>query len=126
MGIRKSQYHFRWDWGPELLCMGPDRAVHLRMWKSRLKEVRTIAKVDEALRTVLRVKMDVEGGKGCSRRVVVCGEDEKVVKEWQTGEDVVEEDLSGKVELWWPVGQGRQTRYTVKVELLDDVSSHPW
>ena len=102
--------------------MGPDRAINLRIWKSRLKDVRTIARVDEALRTSLRVEMDVEGVVGLSKRVVLSGEDGVMVKEWKMEEDVVEDDLNGKVELWWPVGHGSQKRYTVKVELLGEVS----
>jgi beta-mannosidase len=123
MGIRKSQYHFRWDWGPELMCMGPDRPIHLRMWKERLGEVRTAARVDEGLRRSLRVDVDVEGAGtvGGKWRVVLKGGDEQVIRQEETS-GPVEWELGEEVWLWWPVGHGAQLRYTVTVELLGEVS----
>ena len=61
MGIRKSQYHFRWDWGPELQCMGPDRPIHLHLYSSRIKDVQTCARVDEQLKKSLKVEIETEG-----------------------------------------------------------------
>ena len=56
----------------------------------------------------------------------------KVIKSEQTTtvkSDVtlgaVEWDLGEEVELWWPVREGKQTRYQVKVELLSEVSDAP-
>ncbi|RDB15256.1 Beta-mannosidase B [Hypsizygus marmoreus] len=35
--VRKAQYDWRWDWGPELLTCGPYRPVTLRMYTTRIK-----------------------------------------------------------------------------------------
>jgi hypothetical protein len=98
--------------------MGPDREITVRVYDSRLKEVQTSAVVDKDLACSLAVNVQVEGE----------------AKEWEIslmterGEVVKKEKVTGKVEwkvddadLWWPVGEGPATRYTVKVDLLDEV-----
>lgn len=76
------------------MAMGPDRAISLRMWKSRLREVRTAARVDEALQRSLGVEVDVDGTGRL--RVVLKDEDGREVRRfegdggviWQLGEEV--------------------------------------
>lgn len=102
--------------------MGPDRDITVRVFESRLKEVHTSAKVNENLQCKLGVEVEVEGS----------------AKEWEVslikedGTVVNKEKVSGKVdwdvenaELWWSVGEGKPTRYTVKVDLLSQVRCTP-
>ncbi len=122
--IRKAQYHARWDWGPEIMCMGPDRPVHLHMYKRRLGEVWTKAIVSEHLQSSLEVDIGAIGGEATVRCSLRSMEGETVREETvQPGKACVKWDLADKVDLWWPNGQGPATRYRVDAELLSEVSS---
>ena len=97
--------------------MGPDRDITVKVYESRLKEVQTSAKVDENLNCSLGVDVQVDG-EADEWEITLIKED---------GTEVKNEKVKGKVdwrvdaELWWPVGEGVPTRYTVKVDLLDKV-----
>ena len=119
MGIRKSQYHFRWDWGPEVKCTGPDRPISLRLYTSRLKEVHTAAKVDERLNKTFKVNVEVEGAVD-KVNVELKTMDGKVLQK-EFGKNI--EWRVNQVELWWPLGHGTQTRYQVTVDLVGTVSN---
>lgn len=101
--------------------MGPDRDITVRVYETRLKEVHTSAKVDENLQCKLGVDVELEGdGDAKEWQVTLLKEDGTVVKQ---------ERVRGKVdwdvpdaELWWSVGEGKPTRYTVQVDLFDHVS----
>ena len=117
MGIRKSQYHFRWDWGPELLCIGPDRPIHLKLYSARLKAVKTAARVGKELKKILAVSVEANDGK---RWKVSLSDSKGGVVKQEICEGPVEWKVD-EVKLWWPVGHGAQPLYTVKVELLGSV-----
>ena len=97
--------------------MGPDREVTVRVYESKLKEVQTSAQVDEELRCQLGVDVQVEGE----------AEEWEITLSQEDGTIVKKERARGKVlwdidaELWWPVGEGPPTQYTVNVDLLDKV-----
>ena len=97
--------------------MGPDRDITVKVYESRLKEVQTSAKVDENLNCSLGVDVLVEG-EADEWEITLIKEDGTVVKEEKANGKV---DWEVDAELWWPVGEGAPTRYTVKVELLDKV-----
>ena len=116
MGIRKSQYHFRWDWGPELKCVGPDRPIHLRLFNSRLGRVTTLATVNDNLDRLLKVDAELDGGEGCQVVVTLKKLDGTVIKSHHEGK--VDWKLGREVELWWPLGHGEPIRHEVVVELF--------
>ena len=119
MGIRKSQYHFRWDWGPEVVCIGPDRPIHLRLYNSRLRSVTTAARVDERLNKTLAVKAEVEGGGRVRVRLL---DGERVVRE-EVGKGSPVQWEALEVGLWWSVGKGEAKRYELRVDLLGEVGA---
>jgi hypothetical protein len=100
------------------MTMGPDRDITLRVYESKLKEVQTIAQVDENLQCRLGVDITVDGNAD-EWEITLLKEDGSVIRK---------EKVKGKVdwevdaELWWPVGEGSPTRYIVQVDLLDKVS----
>jgi hypothetical protein len=99
--------------------MAPDREITVRVYESKLKEVQTCAQVDEGLKCKLGVDVQVEGGAD-EWEIILSKEDGTVLKKERARQKVV---WDVDAELWWPVGEGPPTRYTVKVDLLDKV--HP-
>jgi len=97
--------------------MGPDREITVRVYESKLKEVQTSARVDEGLKCKLGVDVQVEGGAD-EWDIILSQEDGTVLRKERARGKVVW-DVDAK--LWWPVGEGSPTRYTVKIDLLDKV-----
>lgn len=104
------------------LGIGIDRPVYLDVFASRIKSVDTSARVDEKLRTSLGVTVETEGS-AKDIKVTVKALDGKVLKEESLNGLSGDWDLDG--ELWWPVNEGKQVLYEVKVELSESVSSAP-
>ncbi|KAI0738846.1 glycoside hydrolase [Daedaleopsis nitida] len=133
--IRKAQYGWRWDWGPELMTCGPYRAISLITYTARIESANTRAAVSAApaLSPSLKVDVSVSGDVTAVKEVkVVLKElDGTVIQEQQVQQaasgaapslfnDTVSWDLKDKVELWWPVGYGRQKLYTIDIFLLGE------
>lgn len=100
------------------MTIGPDRDITVRIYDSRLKTVHTSAKVDKDLNCSLGVEVDIEGeGEAVEWEVSLINESGKVIKQERTSNKKVNWELED-MELWWSVGEGSPTRYTVKVDLL--------
>ncbi|KAJ7069084.1 glycoside hydrolase [Mycena belliarum] len=127
--VRKAQYDWRWDWGPELMTCGPYRPITLKTFSTRVEEVQTHALLSEDNVPSLKVDVTLAGALdsalGASLRVVLSNADKTVLKSQDmpvnglANTSVVSWDLAGRVEPWWPVGYGAQHLYTVAVLLLD-------
>lgn len=125
--VRKMQACFRWDWGPELMTMGPDRPIRLHLFKNKFKEVVTRALVDETLERSLEVEFGLQGD-GETQDLEISSKlldaEGKVLKEGSgTPSTSVQWDLGRSVDLWWPNGSGEPVLYTFSAELRDQVSS---
>ncbi|GBE85088.1 Beta-mannosidase B [Sparassis crispa] len=130
--VRKAQYGWRWDWGPELMTCGPYRPISLITYTTRLAALHTRAHVSPfpALSPSLKLDLTLSGSTASVSAVRVILTDfatgEPIKEETVTlGEladaerrDVVQWDLAGLVHLWWPVAYGSQTLYTVEAALL--------
>ncbi|KAJ6506424.1 glycoside hydrolase [Mycena vitilis] len=126
--IRKAQYDWRWDWGPELMTCGPYRPITLKTYTVRLQEVQTYALLSNENAPSLKVDVTLEGAAhSTSLRIALSDANQNVLK----SEDVpsttgaLSWDLAGLVEPWWPVGYGAQHLYTVSVSLIDASSRTP-
>ncbi|RTL44324.1 MAG: glycoside hydrolase family 2 protein [Burkholderiales bacterium] len=117
---RKAQYHFGWDWGPELLVSGPWRAVRRHAWTARVSDLACRTQVDVAARrATLQVSARVLGATSGLRCVVELLDPE--------GRSVDRRDLApGDVQatlavtdarLWWPRNLGAQPLYTLRAQL---------
>ncbi|KAG5982144.1 Beta-mannosidase B [Claviceps digitariae] len=122
LGVRKSQYHWGWDWGPVMMTCGPWRPVNLEVYGSRISD--------------LYVEIDVEDSLEGARVVVnadVEGEAPKLRLDISLGEKTVSSEIvyvkDGKAaakfkvqnpELWYPIRYGKQPLYTIKATLLDN------
>ncbi|KAJ7499902.1 glycoside hydrolase [Mycena latifolia] len=127
--VRKAQYDWRWDWGPELMTCGPYRPITLKTYTARIEEVQTHALLSDDNSPSLKVDVTLAGTLDpalvASLRVVLSDKDKTVLKSQDvsvadsTNAGVISWDLAGVVEPWWPVGYGAQNLYTVTVLLLD-------
>ncbi|KAI0629938.1 glycoside hydrolase [Trametes polyzona] len=133
--VRKAQYAWRWDWGPELMTCGPYRPIKLVAYNVRIASMHTHALVSSAPEMAPRLKLDLTLTGDVSTvaliRVVLSDrngsiQSQSVLVERSSSQEahissmdsVVDWDLSGRVSLWWPVGYGSQALYDVEVSVL--------
>ncbi|QRV83983.1 beta-mannosidase [Ceratobasidium sp. AG-Ba] len=127
--VRKAQYGWRWDWGPELMTVGPYRPIYLHTFKTRITDLHAKASVSAvpSLSRSLELTPTLSGNASDAVRMEISLEsaDGRVVRvekfdhvskvEWAFKE--------GEVALWWPVGYGQQPLYTVEVIVFDKFGS---
>ncbi|KAG8713456.1 hypothetical protein FRC08_013238 [Ceratobasidium sp. 394] len=123
--VRKAQFGWRWDWGPELMTVGPYRPIHLHTYKTRISDVHAKVLVSPApvFSPSLEVTPTLSGNTSdaVKMEVILRASDGSVVRtetfnhaskiEWKFRDD--------EVALWWPVGYGKQPLYTVEVAVFD-------
>ncbi|KAE9410164.1 glycoside hydrolase [Gymnopus androsaceus JB14] len=129
--LRKAQYDWRWDWGPELMSCGIYRPIVLTTYRVCIDNMACRAFVDDDHSCTLKVNV---GLKGSASEV---GTYKVVLKDLQ-GNIVKSESMSvqeaklhttvadwtfekDEVRLWWPVGYGEQHLYNVTLEIFDKV-----
>ncbi|KAJ3932534.1 MAG: glycoside hydrolase [Lentinula lateritia] len=128
--LRKAQYDWRWDWGPELMTCGLYRPVVLSSYSVCIDDIFTKASVDDDLTCSLEVDVSLRGRlTGIDKyRVVLKDSEENVVRaediltegESKTSRTVVSWNFDeDEVRLWWPVGYGEQNLYTVELTILN-------
>ncbi|EIM92628.1 glycoside hydrolase [Stereum hirsutum FP-91666 SS1] len=149
--VRKAQYGWRWDWGPELMTAGPYRSIHLLTYAKstvRLSSIHAQALVSATLKPSFVLDLALAGVdatslksvprasvtlKDLSGNVIRTAEVDLKIDSIQGGDGeggvaqvvkVVEWNFEdAEVQLWWPVGYGSQHLYTVEVTLLDQADA---
>ncbi|ORY57861.1 glycoside hydrolase family 2 protein [Pseudomassariella vexata] len=117
LAVRKSQYHWGWDWGPTLLTCGPWRPINLEVYESRLTDLWCDINVDKSLKAAtVKAYTSVEG-KACKIRFDVLLGGNSVARQEVDGTDAT--FTVSDPELWYPVRYGKQPLYTVKATLVD-------
>jgi beta-mannosidase len=117
---RKAQYHFGWDWGPDLQVSGPWRAVRRHSWTSRIEELQCRTSIDvERGRASVQVSAAGVGAADASWRF------ELLDPQGRTVAQAVSADKQASVvllipqaQLWWPRGLGEQPLYTLITQRL--------
>ncbi|KAH7345103.1 beta-mannosidase [Rhizoctonia solani] len=124
--VRTAQYTYGWDWGPVLRTIGPWRPITLETYSVRLSDVRVRQDVKEDLSAKLSIDLEVsDKSSDLSASVVLKSVTGAVTKKSadltiKKGQSVVEFELAkGEVDLWYPVGYGKQALYTVEVQVAD-------
>ncbi|CCO26797.1 beta-mannosidase [Rhizoctonia solani AG-1 IB] len=124
--VRTAQYTYGWDWGPVLRTIGPWRSIRLETYAVRLSDVRVRQDVKEDLSAKLSVDLEVsDKSSDLSASVVLKSSTGTVIKKAtdlaiQNGQSVVQFEVAkGEVDLWYPVGYGKQPLYTVEVQVAD-------
>ncbi|KAH8883605.1 glycoside hydrolase family 2 protein [Thozetella sp. PMI_491] len=120
LAVRKSQYHWGWDWGPELLTCGPWRPVELEIYAARVSDLHFDTTISESLDAAdVVAHASVEGATDKVRFDVSL--DGKLVAsetvEPKSGEASVTFHIKNPA-LWYPVRYGKQPLYTVQATLL--------
>jgi len=109
------------------MTVGPWKPIHLHAYTSRLSDIRISAPVDEDFSAKISVAVSATPG-AAKATVVIDGPDGATV---ESSDIALNKEGSGsvnftpdksKVQLWYPVGYGKQPLYTAKVQLLDAVS----
>lgn len=133
--VRKSAYHWGWDWGPVILTAGPWKPVYLQTYDMRIEDVHvvsTLAPDHQWAELAVNIKTAGSISSATSKPKVEVGisdqNGEKVLRK------VVEIDSTGtgvsvlkldKPKLWWPTGQGEQHLYTIEAVLFDKTPDDP-
>ncbi|EIN10923.1 glycoside hydrolase family 2 protein [Punctularia strigosozonata HHB-11173 SS5] len=124
--VRKAQYNYGWDWGPVLMTTGPWRPIFLHTYETRIDDLDIRSKVSPSLDVFLSVDCTLSHDVACTSSVAlvdasgnrVIGGSNLTVK---NGYARAEFSLSaGTVDLWYPVGYGKQPIYTVEVQIADE------
>lgn len=119
---RKAQYHFGWDWGPELITCGPWRPVRRHSWAARIDELQVRSEVDVAgPQATLQLQARLEGAAVGQLLVfeLLDPEGRCVVAQAVPAEAARTTLTVPAPRLWWPRGLGGQPLYTVVARLLD-------
>lgn len=119
---RKAQYHFGWDWGPELIVCGPWRPVRRFSGSARIDELQVRSDVDVARRcATLQLAARPVGARAGQRLVFELLDPEgRCVATQAVAADAPHAVLTlSDARLWWPRGLGEQPLYTLVARLLD-------
>ncbi|KAH7916082.1 glycoside hydrolase family 2 protein [Hygrophoropsis aurantiaca] len=123
--VRKAGYNYGWDWGPVLMTVGPWKPIFLHTYQTRLTDIDIRSNVSEALDVKLTVDISLsEKTSGSASVVLKNAQGATIVKESNikttSGSARAEFKFnSGELDLWYPVGYGKQPLYTVDVQIAD-------
>lgn len=117
--VRKAQYHFGWDWGPELVVSGPWRPVRRWSGSACILDLHCQAEVDVAAhRAALKVQAAVEGA-GEQLQLELLDAQGRSVASQTVAVAAPHATLDvADAQLWWPRGLGEQPLYTLVARLL--------
>ncbi|KAG8986593.1 hypothetical protein FRB90_003901, partial [Tulasnella sp. 427] len=123
--VRTAQYRYGWDWGPVLLTTGPWKPVYLEAYNVRIDDLRISTKVDEYLAAVIDVTVALSSDVSAKASVVLKDASGKALKtsdiDISNGKGSTSfEAKAGELELWWPVGYGKQVLHAVDVQVADE------
>ncbi|KAI1109745.1 beta-mannosidase [Nemania sp. NC0429] len=119
LAVRKTQYHWGWDWGPTLLSCGPWRPIHLEIYESRLSDLWCDIDVDKSLKGATVVVHAPVEGKASKLRLDISLGESPVASQEIDGDSSATFRISDP-ELWYPVRYGKQPLYTVKATVVHD------
>ncbi|KAK3381973.1 glycoside hydrolase family 2 protein [Podospora didyma] len=136
--VRKSQYHWGWDWGPILLTCGPWKPVRLETYVSRIEDIRVdynITAVEEG-KSAVEISLHAQVLGPAARLQIDLFLNEQIVCSFE-GESGMSENggiVSGwtyesgissleDAQLWWPRGYGPQSLYNIQLRAIADDGS---
>lgn len=118
---RKAQYHFGWDWGPELLTCGPWKPVRRHGWQVRIDDVACRTQVDLAAGTAaVQVRTGLAGAAaGLQVELELLDPQGRRVAQATHPAEAGSATLAvPEAQLWWPRGMGGQPLYTLLTRVI--------
>lgn len=114
------------------MTVGPYRPIHLQTYTAHILDLNPKIRVSSELNPSLEVALTLRGNLAViqAAQVVLKDLDGKVLKQEEVTlnyiknheeKSIIKWDLKKIVELWWPIGHGKQTMYTVEVVLTGEV-----
>ncbi|KAJ5919123.1 hypothetical protein N7466_010066 [Penicillium verhagenii] len=122
--VRKAQYHYGWNWGPELTTCGPWRPIILEEYSAKVSDLSCRITVDTDQESAL-IKVVAETEDCNADDIIKLTITDPTGK--ATGDSVmlpVRENLANftvdiqDAQFWWPIGYGQQPLYILSAELL--------
>ncbi|KAJ2894680.1 putative glycoside hydrolase family 2 protein [Zalerion maritima] len=120
LAVRKSQYHWGWDWGPTLMTCGPWRPVNLEVFETRVSDLWVTTVVEESLKSATLTSNATVEGAGSTVRFDLLLDGKDVTYKTVDAKDGKASAIL-KVEhpsLWYPARYGKQPLYTIKATLV--------
>lgn len=122
--VRKAQYHYGWDWGPVLMCVGPWKPIRLEAYTVRISELRTEVNIQSESSALVVLKVDIAGAivqeLGATLTLTdPTGEKYQTSLTVPAGSHSAEGSITvANPKLWYPVGKGHQPLYVASVTLV--------
>ncbi|KAF6762656.1 beta-mannosidase [Ephemerocybe angulata] len=123
--VRKAQYNYGWDWGPVLMTVGPWKPISLQTYTARVADVDVRVEVSENLEVQLSAEISLSDSVTGAVQVDLKNPEGNTVASEKLGvtdskkAEFKKSFASGEVDLWYPVGYGKQPLYSLHVTLLD-------
>ncbi|KAI0845314.1 glycoside hydrolase family 2 protein [Daldinia vernicosa] len=119
LAVRKSQYHWGWDWGPALLTCGPWRPINLEVYESRITDLWVDIDVDKSLKSATITTHASTEGKASGVWFDISFNGTPIVSEAVASGGSATFTIDNP-KLWYPVRYGKQPLYTVTATLDED------
>ncbi|KAI0106745.1 glycoside hydrolase family 2 protein [Daldinia grandis] len=119
LAVRKSQYHWGWDWGPALLTCGPWRPINLEVYESRITDLWVDIDVDKSLKFATITTHASTEGKASGVWFDISFNGTPVVSQAVASGGSATFTIDNP-KLWYPVRYGKQPLYTVTATLDED------
>jgi beta-mannosidase len=123
---RKAQYHFGWDWGPELLTCGPWKPLRRHSWQARIDDVQCRPRVDVSTRSAsVQVRTGLVGAiAGLRIELELLDPQGHRVAHASHAAEADGATLSiENAQLWWPRGMGDQALYTLVTRVVGEAGT---
>lgn len=126
LAVRKAQYHWGWDWGPLLMCVGVWRPIRIEVYSARISDIRTDLNLAKDYKSAtVRVSAEVEGHEKHSLHarmtISLDGKTVSTANATVSAHGKVSEDLKvDQPSLWMPAGYGQQALYKVEVVISSE------
>ncbi|KAG0649922.1 Beta-mannosidase B [Hyphodiscus hymeniophilus] len=120
--VRKAPYSYGWDWGPTMLTCGPWRPIYLEVFTAKVADLWFEVELSDSLSFAnISARAEIIGGSYSDKvKFELFGPDGFLNAEKIQGA-VTLATTNFEVEspqLWFPVGNGAQPLYTLKVHIL--------
>lgn len=122
--IRKSPYHFGWDWGPRFVTAGIWKPVYIRTWKkSKIEDVQvhtaSVTKEKAEINAIISLFSD-ENARSTISISTQSNELANVKVDLKKGENTYKIPfVIQKPKLWWCNGMGEQNLYHLDFTIKD-------